>query len=52
VTTLLFIALCWLVVINTVYRYPENTLIGMAIMIAGIPVYLFWRWRNRNDAGA
>ena len=46
VTTILFIAICILVVINTIYRYPENTLIGMAIMIAGIPAYLFWRWRN------
>lgn len=45
-TTLVFIAVCWLIVINTVYRYPENTLIGIAIMLAGIPVYLFWRWRN------
>jgi APA family basic amino acid/polyamine antiporter len=45
-TTILFIAVCWLVVINTVYRYPENTLIGIAILIAGIPAYLFWRWRS------
>ena len=46
VTTIIFIAVCALVVINTVYRYPDNTLIGIAIMIAGIPAYLFWRWRN------
>ena len=48
VTTILFIAVCWLVVINTVYRYPENTLIGIAIMLAGIPAYLFWRWRSNR----
>jgi len=48
VTTLLFIAVCWLVVINTVYRYPENTLIGIAILVAGIPAYLFWRWRSNR----
>ena len=47
-TTLSFIAVCWLVVINTVYRYPENTLIGIAIMLAGIPAYLFWRWRSNR----
>ena len=47
-TTLLFIAVCWLVVINTVYRYPENTLIGIAILVAGIPAYLFWRWRSNR----
>ena len=52
VTTLVFIAVCALVVINTVIRYPENTLIGIAIMIAGVPAYLFWRWRNANDSRA
>ena len=46
VTTSVFVAVCALVVINTVYRYPDNTLIGIAIMIAGVPAYLFWRWRN------
>ena len=46
VTTLLFIAICWAVAINTVYRYPGNTLIGMAIMLAGLPAYWFWRSRR------
>jgi APA family basic amino acid/polyamine antiporter len=46
VTTALFVVICWLVVINTIYRYPENTLIGLAILLAGIPVFFFWRWRN------
>jgi APA family basic amino acid/polyamine antiporter len=46
VTTALFVAVCWLVVINTVYRYPENTLIGLVILLAGIPVFFFWRRRN------
>jgi APA family basic amino acid/polyamine antiporter len=45
-TTIVFIVICWLVVINTVYRYPHNTLIGIAIMIAGIPAYWFWRQRS------
>ena len=43
VTTLLFVAACWLVVINTVYKEPLNSLIGLAIMLAGIPVYFLWR---------
>jgi APA family basic amino acid/polyamine antiporter len=45
-TTALFIAICWLVVINTVYRYPRNTLIGLILLLAGIPAFYFWRWRN------
>jgi basic amino acid/polyamine antiporter, APA family len=47
-TTILFIAICWLVVINTVYKYPENTLIGLALLLAGIPSYFYWRWRNNS----
>ncbi len=47
-TTILFVAACWLVVGNTVYRYPENTLIGLGILLAGIPAFFFWRWRNRQ----
>ena len=48
VTTLLFVAICWAVAINTVYHYPGNTLIGIAIMLAGLPVYWFWRSRSAN----
>lgn len=46
ITTALFIAVCWLVVINTIYRYPQNTVIGLGILLAGIPVFFFWRWKN------
>ena len=46
-TTIVFIAVCWLVVINTVYRYPQNTLIGIAIMIIGIPAYWLLRLEGR-----
>ncbi|HYJ87415.1 MAG TPA: APC family permease, partial [Pyrinomonadaceae bacterium] len=47
VTTALFVAVCWLVVINTVYKNPNNTLIGLAILLAGIPAFYFWRARNK-----
>ena len=47
-TTILFVAVCWLVVINTIYKYPGNTIIGMCILTAGIPAYLFWHWRNKG----
>jgi APA family basic amino acid/polyamine antiporter len=48
VTTVIFIAVCWLVVINTVYQYPANTLIGLGILLAGIPAYYLWRRKNRT----
>lgn len=49
-TTALFVAVCWLVVANTIYCYPKNTLIGMAILLAGVPVYWFWHSRQRTIA--
>jgi len=48
VTTILFIAVCWLVAINTIYRYPQNTLIGVGIMFTGILVYAFWPSRSER----
>jgi len=42
-TTIFFVAACFLVVINTVYTYPANTLIGLVILLAGVPVYFLWR---------
>ncbi len=46
-TTVFFVAVCALIVINTVYRYPGNTLIGFGILLAGIPAYWFWKSRAR-----
>ncbi|MFZ0039423.1 MAG: amino acid permease [Candidatus Acidiferrales bacterium] len=45
-TTIVFIAISWFVVANTIYKYPGNTLAGIGILLAGIPVYYIWRWRN------
>jgi basic amino acid/polyamine antiporter, APA family len=46
VSTAIFVAICWWVVLNTVYRYPQNSLIGFALLVAGIPVYWFWSRRT------
>ncbi len=45
--TALFCLVCWSVVANTIYRYPTNTLIGMAILVSGVPVYYFWKRTSR-----
>jgi basic amino acid/polyamine antiporter, APA family len=45
---ILFIAAEWLVAASAIYKAPRNSLIGVAILVAGIPVYFFWRWRNKR----
>jgi basic amino acid/polyamine antiporter, APA family len=47
VTTVIFIAVSWIVAVNTIYHDPQNTLIGVGILLAGIPAYSFWRWSSR-----
>jgi basic amino acid/polyamine antiporter, APA family len=46
VTTALFVAACWLVVADTIYKYPANSAAGLAIVLAGIPVYFLWGRRH------
>jgi APA family basic amino acid/polyamine antiporter len=47
-TTTIFIAICWLVVGTSIWRYPSNTLIGMLFLLLGLPVYFFWHRRQRH----
>jgi APA family basic amino acid/polyamine antiporter len=44
-TTALFVAGCWLVVLNTIYKYPANTALGLGILALGVPVYALWAKR-------
>jgi APA family basic amino acid/polyamine antiporter len=46
-TTILFIAACWTVVANTIYTYPENSMIGVFILLLGLPIYAFWNRRRK-----
>jgi APA family basic amino acid/polyamine antiporter len=41
-TTAFFVAGCWLVVLNTIYRYPTNTVIGFLILGTGVAAYFLW----------
>jgi APA family basic amino acid/polyamine antiporter len=52
ISTAIFVAICWWVVGNTIYRYPKNSLIGFALLLAGIPVYWFWSVRANSQSDA
>jgi APA family basic amino acid/polyamine antiporter len=45
---IMFIAAEWLVAASAIYKDPGNSRIGIAILLAGIPVYFFWRWRSQR----
>jgi APA family basic amino acid/polyamine antiporter len=49
-TTGLFVAACAITVIATVWNNPTNSLIGYAILAAGIPACLYWQRKNRTAA--
>ena len=48
-TTAFFVLGCAFVVLSTFYNYPGNSVIGLLIVIAGIPVYFFWRPREDHQ---
>ena len=48
-TTLFFIVACGGVAFSTLYRYPHNSLIGLGIMLTGLPAYLFWKARGSGS---
>lgn len=43
ISTALFCIACAGVVINTIIRFPANTLVGLAILASGVPVYYIWK---------
>ncbi len=47
-TTGLFIMACVVVVGCSFWAYPLNSLIGYAIMLLGVPPYLYWRARDKH----
>jgi len=48
VTTALFVAACFAIVVATVATNLVNSLIGYAILLLGIPACRFWQRRNRT----
>jgi basic amino acid/polyamine antiporter, APA family len=45
-TTGLFVLAAAGIVASTFYSYPQNSVIGLGILAAGIPVYLYWSRRT------
>jgi APA family basic amino acid/polyamine antiporter len=43
ITTAIFTISCWIVVIATIAKSPMNSVIGFAILAAGLPAYAWWR---------
>ena len=46
ITTGLFVAACFAIVVATVANNPVNSLIGYAILLAGVPAFHYWRRAN------
>jgi APA family basic amino acid/polyamine antiporter len=51
-TTGLFVLVAWLIVLNTIYKYPRNAGAAVCILLAGIPVYYLLRPRATRTAGS
>ena len=49
-TTGLFVTACALTVVATLWNNLANSLIGYAILLAGIPACLYWQRKNRRTA--
>jgi APA family basic amino acid/polyamine antiporter len=48
-TTGLFVAACFLFVLNLMIQRPE-ALVGLAVLLTGVPAYLFWTRAHRRRA--
>jgi APA family basic amino acid/polyamine antiporter len=47
VVPLVFVAVNLAIFLNRLVSRPRESLIGLAIILAGLPAYLFWRKRSR-----
>jgi basic amino acid/polyamine antiporter, APA family len=51
-TTAVFTASAWLIVLNTIYKYPRNAGVAVCILIAGVPVYFWFQRRAQRASGS
>lgn len=43
VTTAVFVGSCWTVVAASVWHSPHDSVVGLAILVSGLPAYAWWR---------
>jgi basic amino acid/polyamine antiporter, APA family len=49
-TTTLFVLSCAAIVLSAIIASPRNSAIALCIMVAGLPVYYFWKRSGRANA--
>src|SRR6516165_8620957 len=49
-TTMLFVLSCAAIVLSAIIASPRNSAIALCIMLAGLPVYYFWRRLRRASS--
>jgi APA family basic amino acid/polyamine antiporter len=49
-TTAVFIGSCLVVLIATVWNAPVDSLVGYGILLAGVPVFIYWQRKKRAAA--
>ncbi len=45
-STAIFVGTFWIIAFSTVVQFPTSAGIGVLILLAGVPVYLYWRRRG------
>ena len=49
-TTMLFVAAFWALALNTIASFPTSAGVGVLVLLAGVPVYLWWSARLRASS--
>jgi len=52
ITPVLFVAASAAIVLNTLFTQPGRALVGLAVVLAGVPAYIVWRRRGGRNAVA
>ena len=48
-STAIFVGTFWIIALSTVVQFPGSAGIGVLILLAGVPVFVYWRGRTRRE---